>query len=251
MLENEENISNNESHSEVVLNQDNAPKKEPIFPLWKRGVLLAIGSLGLEALAIIVTFLCIGIPKSDRAGAVNLITYSLLAVALVGFLSVDIKKFLPAFKNWKAYLVGFGLGAGIIVFDIFYINFVNLFYTATTSGNEDNVRSVIDLYPIASVFIFGLVGPLCEELTYRVGLFGLLKRVNRVLAYIATGLIFGLLHFDWTGDLINELIFLPSYIVPGVVLSLAYDLFDLPCSWTAHAVNNLYAVIGHIIVSRI
>ena len=170
---------------------------------------------------------------------------------MLGFLNVDIKKFLPAFKKWKPYVFGLLFGVGVIVFDIVYINFVNLFYTAEVSGNETGVRNVIDLYPVATIFIFGLIGPLCEELTYRVGLFGLLRRVNRVLAYVVTGLVFGLLHFDWMAkDLINELIFLPTYIVPGVILSVAYDLFDLPCSWTAHAVNNLYAVIGHIIVSR-
>lgn len=252
MLENDVNISNSEEQSEPVLNSHYAPKKEDKFPLWKRAVLLGIGSFGLELIAIIVTFLTIGIPKSDRSGAINLITYSIVFVTLISVIFTDIpKRFLPAFKKWQPYVIGIGIGASIIIFDIVYITFVNLFYTAETSANESVIRNVIDVYPIASVFLFGIIGPLCEELTYRVGLFGLLKRVNRALAYVVTGLVFGFLHFSFTSsDIINELIFLPSYIVPGVALAVAYDLFDLPCAWTAHCVNNLWAIIGHIILSR-
>lgn len=251
MLENEIIEPNNEQHSEPVLNQYNAQENKPVYKLWKRAVLLGIGLVGLEIIAIFVTLFCFAIPKSDRSAAVDLITYSLLTLSFVGFVFMDIPKFRNIFKGWKPYVFGLAFGIGMLITDIAYLNFVNLFYTIETGGNETGVRSVIDLYPIASIFILGILGPLCEELTYRVGLFGLLRKVNRVLAYSVTALVFGFLHFDWTSsNLINELIILPTYVGPGALLALAYDLFGLPCSWLAHSVNNLWAVIAHIITSK-
>ena len=67
MLKNDLKNPNSDTQSMEVLNQENAPKKSEEFALWKRGVLLAIGLVGLEVTAIIVTFLCIGIPASDRS----------------------------------------------------------------------------------------------------------------------------------------------------------------------------------------
>ena len=248
MLSNEENIPNNDTQSEEVLNHENAPKKDTQFALWKRGVLIAIGTMGLFAASLFATFFCLGVPSFEREGAISLVTYVLLAGGLVGFISVDIPKFLPAFKKWQPYVVGLGLGIGMILFDMAYLNLIDLFYTTSVGGNETSVRSVIDLYPAACMFIFGILGPLCEELTYRVGLFGLLKKVSRVLAYIVASLVFGFMHFDWTSsDLVNELVILPTYVVSGAILALAYDLYDLPCSWMAHSVNNVWAVFMNIL----
>ena len=252
MLENEENIPNKEHQSEVVLKHENAPKKESDFPYWKRPVLLAVGYAGFVLLTLIVSFMCLGIPQSDQDGAITLISYSLLFVCLIGIVFTDIPKVKKQFTKIKPYAFGILFGIGILLFDFGYSSFVNLFYQSEVGGNETGIRSVIDIFPIASVFIFGIIGPMCEELTYRVGLYGLVKRFNKYLAYAVTGIIFGLLHFDWSAaDLVNEAIILPSYVFSGIAFSVAYELFGLPCSWTAHAFNNLFVVIGHIIVTRI
>ena len=252
MLNEEENNSNNEEQSEEVLNQENTQKTEPKFAMWKRGVLLAIGIIGLNVIAILVTLMLrfSGFPKSDRNGALNLISYSIMFVCMMAVVFLDIPKFIKIFKGWKPYVFAFAFAGGILIFDIFYTNVINLFHPIDTSSNESSVRSVIDLYPVASIFILGIIGPLCEELAYRVGLFGLLKRVNRILAYVVTGIVFGFLHFDFTSaDIVNEFIFLPTYIVPGVIFALAYDLFGLPCSWMAHSINNLWAIIAHLLLN--
>ena len=252
MLQEEENQVNEQPQSSEELKCEKcAPKKEE-YPLWKRGVLLAIGLIGLNAIAFIVTLMLLKMPEPDRSGSINLITYSILFLGMMGFCFVDIPKHIKMFKGWKPYVFGLCFAIGIVLFDIAYSNFVNLFYQTETSGNETAVRSVISLYPVASIFILGIIGPLCEELAYRVGLFGLLRKVHRALAYTVTGLVFGLIHFDFTAaNLINELIFLPTYIMPGLVLSLAYDLFGLPCSWFAHSLNNLFAIIMNIIAEKL
>lgn len=251
LIEDEKELNEQPQSSEELKCEERAPKKD-VYPLWKRGVLLAIGLVGLNAIAFFVTICLLKMPQPDRNGAINLITYSILFLAMMGFVFVDVPKYIKQFKGWKPYVFGLAFAVGIIMFDIAYSNFVNLFYPINTSSNEASVRSVISLYPISSVFILGILGPLCEELAYRVGLFGLLRRVHRALAYTVTGLVFGLLHFDFTSpDLINELIFLPTYIMPGVILSLAYDLFGLPCSWFAHSLNNLFAIIMNILATKL
>ena len=115
---------------------------------------------------------------------------------------------------------------------------------AAGNENEEGLRSFIVIYPWMSLFILGFVGPICEELTYRVGLFGLLKRW-KWLAYIVSALVFAFMHFsfDAEGDaMIVELINLPMYIFSGVMFALAYDKFGLSASLTAHIVNNVFAV---------
>lgn len=252
MLQVDENKINEQPQSNEELKCEKCAPQEHVYPLWKRGVLLAMGLLGLNAVALIVTLMLFKMPEPDRSGAINLITYSILFLGMMGFAFVDIPKHIKKFKGWKPYVFGLCFAIGIVLFDIAYSNFVNLFYPINTSSNEANVRSVISLYPISSVFILGIIGPLCEELAYRVGLFGLLRKVHRALAYSVTGLVFGLIHFNFMApDLINELIFLPTYIMPGLILSLAYDLFGLPCSWFAHSLNNLFAIITNIIASKL
>ena len=252
MLQEDENKSNKNEQSTTLLNQENNKNDAPKFALWKRGVLFGIGIIGIELFVYVVALMVIGVPKSDRMAALNLITYAFMFAAMMAVVFLDIPKFLKIFKGWKPYVFGLAFAIGIMFFDIFYTNIINLFRDINTSSNEESVRGVIDIYPVASIFILGIIGPLCEELAYRVGLFGLLRKVNRVLAYIVTGLVFGLLHFHFeSGDLINELIFLPTYIVPGVLFSLAYDLFGLACSWTAHTINNVWAILMHILLQQL
>ena len=248
----ENNLPNKTELSEPVLNQENPTPSAPKYALWKRGVLAAIGTIGLYIVSLFALVFVLFIPKSDQDAALMLIVYSLLFMAMAGFCFIDIKKFIHIFKGWKPYVFGLAFGIAMILLDMAYTNFVNLFYSLDTGGNEESVRSVIDLYPVASIFIIGIVGPLIEELTYRIGIFGLLRRVNIVLAYVVASLIFGFMHFDFTsGNIVLEFILLPTYVLSGTIFCLAYDLFGLPCSWTAHVTNNLFSVIVHIILANL
>ena len=180
--------------------------------------------------------------KEEFNGAANFITYAMLFVTLMGVLNVDIKNLKKEFKHWLPYVVGIGFGIGLIVFSIVYSSFINLFYQSEINENEEALRSFITVYPITSLIFLGIIGPICEELTYRVGLFGVLKK-PKWLAYVIGTLVFALAHFSFTStDLINELVNLPVYVVSGFLLCLAYDKFGLAASLTAHTVNNIYSV---------
>lgn len=249
MLQEVENKPNKNEQRSNVLNQENKIKDNRGLALWKRGVLLAIGIIGMNLIALLLSYIYRGIPRIDRSVAVNLLTYSLMFVAMITVVMLDIPKFLYKFKGWKPYVFAIAFAVGITMFNAFYTTIVSYFYPIkeATSGNESGIREIINAQPVACIFIIGIIGPLCEELAYRVGLFGLLKRVNRVLAYIVAALVFGFLHFDFQStDIAREFVFLPTYVVPGVLFCLAYDLFGLPCSWTAHAMNNVTAVLLQI-----
>lgn len=248
MLQEEQNKPNSKAQRKSLFKREICMPGTPKFDTWKRAVLLALGLVGLNVIAEIIAFMTLGLPKEQQIAIINLVTYGVLFSAMLGVVFKDVPKIKFWIKDWRPYVFGLFLGAFVVMFDIFYVQFINLFYPLGTGGNETSVRSVIDIYPVASVFIIGLIGPLCEELAYRVGLFGLLRKVNLVLAYAITGIVFGFLHFDYmSGDIAQEFILLPCYIVPGMVFSLGYQLYGLPCSFVAHATNNLYAVIMQII----
>ncbi len=249
LLEDSQN-ANKEGQSEELLASTSTQERTKEIVLWKRAVLLAIGNaFSLSVIALVVGTIFKSWGSTAVEGVYTFVTYGIIFSALAAVVGVDVKKLFQPFKKWQPYLIGIGIGAGVIIFDMVYFNIVNLFYQTGVSDNESSIRSLVSLYPVSSVLIFGFVGPICEELTYRVGLFGLCKKVNRVFAYILTGLIFGLIHFNFaSSNLINELICLPSYIIPGVLFSLAYDFFGFPCSLTAHLTNNLWAIGAQIIL---
>jgi membrane protease YdiL (CAAX protease family) len=108
-------------------------------------------------------------------------------------------------------------------------------------------------FPALSILFFGLIGPIVEEITYRVGLFGLAKRVNRVFAYIIVPIVFGFIHFDFesigTDRFLNEIFNMPTYILGGLALAFLYDRFGFAASTTTHILNNLWATIASLIPS--
>jgi membrane protease YdiL (CAAX protease family) len=118
---------------------------------------------------------------------------------------------------------------------------------------EDNqnqaaiVRLVKDS-PIISLVTFGLLGPIVEEWTYRLGLFQYLKSRNKWFAYLLTLTIFGLIHFDFTStNLTNELLNLPIYLVAGAWFCFLYDRFGLQVAMSTHIFNNLLSVMSILI----
>ena len=250
MLPEEENNSNKIEQSEPLLERKDAPVSD--IPLWKRIVLFVVGLGGLYLIALLVSIPAIFVPTEYQDSFVNIVTYVVLFCALVGIVVLDIPKHLSMFKKCLPYLIGFGLGAGIIVFDIFYTTIVSQFYKYSINENEEGVRSIIDVMPVAAVFVLGIIGPLCEELTYRVGLFGALKKVSVILAYIVTIIVFGAIHFRFnSSNIYNELVNLPVYLVSGAVLTFAYDKWGFTASATAHITNNLYAILMNIILKYI
>lgn len=251
MLLEDEKLTNKNKQRGDLLPDRHAPFNNVSLDIWKEAVLFAIGNaFTLSLITTIVSVILINMNEIDRNGAKILIGYSILFVLLVLVVGRSFKKYLPKLKSWTPYIVGLAFGIAIILFDELYMRFVNLFYNTGIGANESGIRTIIVRYPVASIFIFGLIGPMCEELTYRVGVFNLIKRWKRVAAYIITGVLFGFIHMDFSGNIATEFIVLPTYIAPGILLSLAYDMFDLPCSYVAHITNNLFVVIYQAVLLK-
>ncbi len=238
MLENEnENV--NIEHKREELND--APMKS--IPLWKRIYLLAMGIGGLNIIAIIISVALMFLPENQANSLTNIITYSVLFCAMFGIIIFDLPKFVYQFKDYRRYLYGLLFGLAVIGFDVCYSNIINLFYTFHVSENEETIRGVITLYPALSIIVIGILGPICEELAYRVGLFGLIKKWSVVGAFFASTILFGLAHFTFSGNILDELVNLPIYLFSGFIFTFAYYKYGFIGSMSAHILNNLISVI--------
>ena len=154
-----------------------------------------------------------------------------------------VKKFL----NWKDDLIGIGFGVALILITICYNLLISQFVDPGTNNNEIYAEQMILSYPALSIIVLGILGPVCEEITYRYGLFSLLDKKSKILAYILTPIVFALIHFDFTGNMKVELLNLPTYILAGVGLCFAYDKFGFNAAVIAHVTNNIYAIIVTLI----
>ena len=189
------------------------------------------------------------INSSLESMIVNGLAYLILGVVFIMLIKNETKEIFKTFKNWKPYvaaLVGF---AAVILFNVVYSIFISTIgQSMGDNANESALNSIVIDFPIASLFIFGVVGPFCEELTYRVGLFSLSRRLNRIFAYIVTLIIFTLIHFDFVSDnYINELLNIPAYAFGAFVLTFLYDKYGLAASLSAHVTNNVFSVLMTII----
>ena len=59
-----------------------------------------------------------------------------------------------------------------------------------------------------------------------------------------TVIVFALIHFDFAAkDMAGELWSLPSYLISGIILTIAYEHRGPACSMTAHIAYNTFAFI--------
>lgn len=272
-------LGNNKEHKESLIKEKTVQEKKK-FNLTKfesRSIALSVpkqvffflmGSLGLTLVSLLIQLIIKAVNpyfliQSSTSGTLNFILYSFLFGLMILVIFNDITTVVKDFKIGKTWGNGIGYGAALIIISYLVNVIISIISTlagtnVTTNNNEATIESIASIYPIASIVIFGVIGPICEEITYRLGLFSLLKRLNKVVAYVFTALIFGAIHFDWTclgsGNaplIINEFLNLPSYIVAGVILCYTYDRLGISGSIIAHCTNNLYAMLMTIIASNI
>ena len=123
-----------------------------------------------------------------------------------------------------------------------------LVYTLVPQDNPNN-EAVLDLAKVARGRILAIsivLAPLLEELIFRGGIFGLLRRWNRWLAYVVCILVFGLYHV-WQYALTDPIfwLYLLQYLPAGYVLCRSYEKTE--CIWTAillHMLNNSVSLLA-------
>lgn len=169
------------------------------------------------------------------------ISLAYVSMLIVGVLICipRIKDFLRNFKSWRKYTIGL-LYAVIVIVASAICGIITAKSGAGINQNQSNISDVLSAYPAVGLLVMGIIGPIVEEMTYRVGLYSFLRRLNLYVAIIVSSLIFALIHFNFkTDDFVNELLNLPSYIVAGVILAIAYERHGPATSMTAHIVYNL------------
>lgn len=247
----------------LKIENDPTAKKLTIIKPWKEVVIFAVGLVGLVLLSLLIQVILSAIAKAASptqydyevfmsstlsSMILNGSAYLILGVFFIIFLRKDTDELFKSFKDWRPYvaaLIGF---SSIIAFNVMY----NIILTAagvgiTDNGNETSLNSMVTDFPLTSIILFGLIGPLCEELAYRVGLFTLTRRVNRILAYAATMIVFTLIHFDFTSaTMVNELLNIPLYAFAAFVFTFLYDKYGLAASLSAHVTNNLVSILTTI-----
>lgn len=182
--------------------------------------------------------------KAFKSTVFMTIVYATMLVCLlvIALFSGRIKLFVNKFTSGIDYIYGIGYALTIIVVSLSVGAVVSIFHEASGNVNQDNIDLVVLNYPLLSIATLALIGPICEELTYRVGLYSFLRRFNKYLAFAVTVIIFAMIHFDFTAeDIVNELWSLPSYLAAAFVLTMAYEHRGPACSMTAHMIYNAVA----------
>ncbi len=192
----------------------------------------------------------------DAISIANFTAYFCLFVVMAILLFKNYKEIVKQIKI-KNFLWGLYAFLIILAFTYIYGLISTLLFKAAnidqaSNANESTIRLMVKAYPVFSIIIFGFIGPLTEETGYRIGLFSLTSRFGKWIGYIATALIFAFIHFDWTSfsntkDLIVELINIPSYIVAGIILCVAYRKGGFIASSSAHIANNLLSLLLSLI----
>ena len=218
-------------------------KKQIWFFILGLVIINAISSIYV----LICNFISPGFLNTDLFSLIgNCGIYTLIFFIFLLIANKDLKLLFKKFTKGRTYLFGIGYGLLIIIFSLIYSMITQLIYNG--AGDNTNQSAIVQLtsaYPISSIIVLGIIGPICEEFTYRVGLFGLIRRKTKVLAYVIVGIIFGLIHFNFGPgiDMINELLQLPEYIITGLLLCYIYDKEGVETSIVAHCLNNLTSLI--------
>ena len=184
--------------------------------------------------------------------------YPLLLLILGLMLWKDWKQVLQSFKKWQSVLFGVAGFFAMLALNILINVIIQLIYQGIgrpfpegSGANESNIRLMVLAHPVAAYFMLALIGPFCEELCYRVGLFSFVSRFGKIVGYVVATLAFMAIHISWssigTAAFELELISMPSYLIGGVLFALLYDKFGFAASYTAHFLNNIVAVTQYLI----
>ena len=234
-----------------AINEDLDPsfKNLTMIPWYKQISLFAMGLGGFELLGFIIVTILYASGLADKNAALadillQTLAYCLTIVSLILILYKDNIKLTKSFKNWRNYVGGILCIGLLLVFNYIYaiILYLSNVQIAPPS-NQDAIDSMVKTFPLVTAIVIVILGPVSEEITYRVGLFSFLSRISKWLAYPLTALVFSLIHMHFTPqNYVNELINLPLYFVPGLILCFAYDKFGFAGSLTAHLGNNLISM---------
>ena len=232
-------------HNELYLNREITNKIVFMHPVAQIGLFLAGFALAGMLIAELIALPFIrSIEDAVFKQTIGLlITYIFMFAGLLTIiLTTRSKHFFSKYKRGLDYVYGVGYAITIVIASMILGTIISLFHDVADNANQSTANAIAKSYPIIAFFLLGFLGPICEELTYRAGLYSFFRRINKYAAFAITIVVFALIHFDFTSDnIVNELWNLPSYILAGSILTLAYEHRGPACSMTAHVLYNVFA----------
>ncbi|MCQ2087132.1 MAG: CPBP family intramembrane metalloprotease [Bacilli bacterium] len=217
---------------------------------WKKR--LALFLLGFSYAGLFIVSLIVGISiaifvedKALYSILVESITYIILFAIMFAICFTERKYFANELKDPSKYTKGLVIGVCLIAVEFVLSVAIEIFYKPDVNANQAIVESLTKNYPTLMFIITCLIGPVCEELTYRVGLYGMLRKKNEIMGFIVAGLVFAAVHISFTDTtLLAELCAFPIYLSISYLLTLAYKKYGLAASLTAHIFINLISFIS-------
>ncbi|MCH5179785.1 MAG: CPBP family intramembrane metalloprotease [Erysipelotrichales bacterium] len=228
--------------------------------LIKHAICYLISYFGLYAFYIILTLIASSFSSFGTLNEVvqnsilTTLAYGLTFVSIIIYLyNIALKDILNQYKQIKNVLYGLLYGLGLLFGSVIVSAFCMqlgaiLGIDVGINENESSIQEAIAAQPVLTALMTVVFAPVTEEIGYRFGIFGGIHKYSRIGAYLATSLIFALIHFDFSSsNMANELLNLPSYIFAGVWLCLTYEKSgSIVTSITAHMTNNAVALIASL-----
>lgn len=141
-----------------------------------------------------------------------------------------------SFKYWVA-------GFGIMVISNLFITFV---LNKTIAGNEQQVRSFINISPLLMIFDVVIYAPITEELTFRKSIKDAIK--SKWAYVIISGFIFGWLHIMSYINSFVDIIYIIPYASLGITFALLYYKTDnIFSTIIMHSMHNGFAILVYLL----
>lgn len=151
---------------------------------------------------------------------------------------------LATFKNYKGLLISVAATVVMILINMGWTQIVQSITGLEGNTNQESIQSGMQAAAFVSFLTTAICAPLVEEFTFRCGMFSLIRRKSLVAAVIISAVVFALMHFNFAGaNMLNELLCLPGYLLPGFVLAILYHKYGFAASLTCHVLNNTVASI--------
>lgn len=200
--------------------------------------------------------------RADIQFWINMIMY-LITFAMMALLTwkKGWKEIARSFKKPSAVGIAFLGLLTMLAINFVYSYIITLIFMGAgielpgVNTNESTLRTIGGVNLPLFIVVIGILGPFIEELTYRAGLFSFLSRINRWIAYVVSGLVFGLIHFSWdfssSEAIIRELINLPTYVGAGLIMAFVYEKGGFAASFMMHSMNNIYSIVYNFVQGNI
>ena len=119
----------------------------------------------------------------------------------------------------------------LMIILMYITNIILYIVTGGIAQNEENVRTLIDNYPIFTIILSVLIAPATEELIFR-------KCIRKMFTndkafMIVSGLFFGLMHILFHISAPIQTLYIISYAIPGFIFAYIYTKS-----------NNIFSSIG-------